>query len=119
MSHISRTQGHYNALCMKANNTHILTIVRDFESSGKQIWLLLHGHELEAGFEMARHSTRRECEIEACQTLKGFSESETLPEIAREHGWRQFQWMKNREDVRRDNPPFEVARWGFSEEGLQ
>lgn len=92
MAHISMTQAAIYAKQMAFNKTHVLTVARDWYENGKQYWRVLHGHELEGGFELTKRATRTEALTDALQIAKAIDEAQPLI-IGYEHGYRNFRWV--------------------------
>ena len=83
---------------MAFNKTHILTVARDWRENGKQYWRLLHGNEIESGFEVCDgFATRAEAlffALRIAKAAKRDSDGVALyPVVAYEHGFRKFRFV--------------------------
>ena len=79
---------------MELNQTHVLSVSRDFKESGGQYWRLFHGMDKDSGFEIGNgYETRREALAEALVVLNQFKGHHWQPIVAFEHGWREYRWL--------------------------
>jgi len=82
----------YIAQQMFYNNTHVLTVCRDWKESGAQYWRLLHGTKLEEGFGAFAATTRRDVLDFALKVISHKLAGQPMI-LAYEHGYRQFKWV--------------------------
>lgn len=77
---------------MAFNNTHVITVSRDWHENGKQYWRAFHGTELESGFAMLEGKTRGEVLRDALLIAE---EKDAIGPciLAYEHGYRSFRWI--------------------------
>jgi len=78
---------------MELNQTHVLSVSRDYTASGKKYWRLFHGADKDSGFEIGRYTTRRDSLECALSILDQFKDHKWRPIVAFEHGWRVYRWL--------------------------
>ena len=78
---------------MELNQTHVLSVSRDYTESGKEYWRLFHGSDKDSGFEIGNYKTRGDALQVALSILDQFKSHRWRPIVAYEQGWRCYRWL--------------------------